>query len=80
MRGKVLLDCPHTCPDLGLFTFLLDLCFVATIREGEPDKCGLAVDEVPATVLDSTPGDAIVFDFRLWQCATYQRLVWLEQI
>lgn len=36
------------------------------VREGEPDEGGLTVDEVPATILDSTPGDAIVFDFRLW--------------
>ena len=34
--------------------------------EGEGAEDGLRVDEVPATVLDSQPGDAVMFDFRLW--------------
>ena len=34
--------------------------------EGDGEEGGLAVDEVPATVLDSRPGDAVLFDFRLW--------------
>ena len=34
--------------------------------EGEGEAGGLAVDEVPAFVLDSRPGDAVLFDFRLW--------------
>ena len=34
--------------------------------EGEGAEGGLRVDEVPATVLDSQPGDAVMFDFRLW--------------
>ena len=32
--------------------------------EGEGEEGGLAVDEVPAFVLDSKPGDAVLFDFR----------------
>ena len=34
--------------------------------EGDADEAGLAVDEVPCYVLDSRPGDAVLFDFRIW--------------
>ena len=39
------------------------------VREGEPDEGGLAIDQVPSTTLDSKPGDAIVFDLRLWHAS-----------
>jgi ectoine hydroxylase-related dioxygenase (phytanoyl-CoA dioxygenase family) len=34
--------------------------------EGVGDDDGLAVDEVPCYVLDSRPGDVVLFDFRIW--------------
>ena len=35
--------------------------------DAQPDASkGLTVDQMPCTVLDSQPGDAIVFDYRIW--------------
>ena len=55
-------------PGSHLTPFSDAIAGVPLLDQEEPDD-GLAVDELPATVLATRPGDAILFDFRIWHAS-----------
>ena len=55
-------------PGSHLTPFSDAIAGVPLLDQEEQDD-GLAVDELPATVLATRPGDAILFDFRIWHAS-----------